>query len=141
VWGLVHGAWMVAERVGLGRALDAAPAAVGRAYTLLAVTLAWVFFRADDLPQALAYLAALFSPGGDPHGVHALSLYLDPFTATVLVAAMLGSVPWLPALRARLDEERASWATFRFLALNAVFVACAMALASNTHNPFIYFRF
>ncbi len=150
VWGLLHGGLMVIERLGLGAQLERAPVPVARAYTLLAVFLAWVVFRADDLPQALSYWQALFVPGGDPQSLHPLSLFLDPKTVGVLVVAILGSVPWMPVIRASLGREHhdrgesslsPALAAARFVAVQALLVACAMALAAGTHNPFIYFRF
>jgi len=141
VWGLLHGALMIAERAGLGARLDRAPKIAAHGYTLLAVTLTWIVFRADDLPHAAAYLAALVSPGGDPERIHALSLFLDAKVALALVLGAIGSAPWLAALQARVDVESRPWRALRFAASQAVFVACAMALASGTHNPFIYFRF
>ena len=141
VWGLLHGAWMVAERAGLGRLLERAPAPVASVYTLLAVTIAWVFFRADDLGHATGYLAALLSPGGDPEGLHPVVLFLDARVALGLAVAAVGCTPWLEALRARVDVDAAAFRAARFAGAQLVLVACAMALASSTHNPFIYFRF
>ena len=46
--------------------------------------------------------------------------------------------------RRHLDSRRKAVTHARRAAgmgLNGVLVACAMALASGTHNPFIYFRF
>jgi alginate O-acetyltransferase complex protein AlgI len=69
----------------------------------------------------------------------------------VLFASALGSVPWAPWLRARLEVPAAdgarpglrghalAWA--RVAACLAVLLLCAMKLAAGTHNPFIYFRF
>nr|MCS5635223.1 MBOAT family protein [Myxococcota bacterium] len=59
LWGLLHGAFLAAERSPLGRWLAAAPRAIQSLYTLGVVGLAWVFFRTDDLGHAVAYLAAL----------------------------------------------------------------------------------
>lgn len=137
VWGLLHGGLMLAERLGLAELLERLPSGLARAYTLIALLLAWVIFRADDLPHAGRYLAALFSPGGQ----HDLALFLDAKVALVLVAGGLGSTPWLDVLRKHLGGDSRAWGVARFAALNGVLVACAMALASGTHNPFIYFRF
>jgi len=136
-WGLLHGALMVAERLGLGALLERLPGALARTYTLTAVLLAWVVFRADDLPHAGRYIAALFSPGGEPD----LALYLDAKVGLALAAGTLGSIPWLDTVRRALGGSSTTWAAARFAALNGILVACAMALASGTHNPFIYFRF
>jgi alginate O-acetyltransferase complex protein AlgI len=141
VWGLIHGGLMVVERIGLARHLERAPRFVGHAYTLLAVTAAWVVFRCDSLGQAASYYGAMIPSGADPAGVHPVSLFLDAKVACALVAAAVGSTPWLDAVRARIDSSSVQWTLLRYVTLNAVLVACAMALASGTHNPFIYFRF
>lgn len=69
VWGLYHGAFLVVERAGLRGVLERLPAAVGHAYALLAILIGWVFFRADTLPHAIAYLqgmAGLAAIGAPP---------------------------------------------------------------------------
>ena len=52
VWGLLHGFLLVIERMGLGRLMARWPRALRHAWTLFFVMIAWVFFRADSLPQA-----------------------------------------------------------------------------------------
>lgn len=137
VWGLLHGGLMVVERLGLGSLLERLPVALARGYTLLAILLAWVVFRSDDFTHAGGYLAALVGSGGE----HDLTLFLDAKLGLALAAGVLGSTPWLEAVRRRLHGESKTWAAARFAALTGTLVACAMALASGTHNPFIYFRF
>jgi alginate O-acetyltransferase complex protein AlgI len=141
VWGLIHGALMVVERVGLENHLARLPRFASHTYTLLAVTAAWVVFRCDSLTHAAAYYGAMLTGGGDASGVHPISLFLDPKVSAALIVAAIASTPWLDTLRARIDTSGRSWLLLRYVALNAVIVACAMALASGTHNPFIYFRF
>jgi alginate O-acetyltransferase complex protein AlgI len=136
-WGLLHGGLMVAERLGLGTVLERLPGALARAYTLIAVLLAWVVFRADDATHGGRYLAALFTPAGE----YDVALFLDAKVGLALAAGALGSTPWVDAVRGRLGDRSTTWVAARFAALNGVLVACAMALASGTHNPFIYFRF
>ena len=67
IWGLMHGAYLVAYRI-YESAKTARPAlaeshfAAGawRLLTLVAVTAAWVFFRASDLHKAAAILSSMF---------------------------------------------------------------------------------
>ena len=47
------GSWCV-ERLGYGRRLETRPAPLRHAYTMLAVMVGWVFFRADSMGQASA---------------------------------------------------------------------------------------
>ncbi len=143
VWGLLHGAFIVAERAGLESLLARLPRAARILYTLGIVTLAWVFFRAENLEHALGYLVAMFSPGAAPASSHVLPLYLDSRVAWVLALALLGSTPWLPALQRRIGGTRLApgLGIMRLVGANCVLIASALALVSETNNPFIYFRF
>jgi len=148
IWGLFHGSFLVAERVGLGDAIKRLWAPVRHAYLLIVVMIGWVFFRADTLPAALAYLksmAGLTVPAPTPY---LLSWYLTPELGLALAAGAIGSMPIVPAL-ARWRDARASsarsaaWAidVAGTAALLLVLVASILQVAARTYNPFIYFRF
>jgi alginate O-acetyltransferase complex protein AlgI len=143
VWGLLHGAFIVAERAGLESLLARLPYAARILYTLATVTLAWVFFRAENLEHALGFLVAMFSPGAAAESSHVLPLYLDARVAWVFALAALGSTPWLPALQRWIGQTRLSpgLGVARLVGSNCVLIASALALVSETNNPFIYFRF
>jgi len=149
VWGLWHGGFMVLERSRLGAGLERAPVVFRRGYTLLVVLIAWVFFRADDLPHALALLSAMSSPGHAAGSAYPLALYLNGKVLFFGALAVVGSTPvWAAALR-QLSARRLAAATpasnglggLRLVASSLLLLACAMSLAAGTHNPFIYFRF
>jgi alginate O-acetyltransferase complex protein AlgI len=153
IWGMFHGLFSVIERFPLGRRLTTGPRLVAHVYTMLVVMVAWVFFRAENLPVALAYLKSMagFTPG-DAAEWH-IGLYLNPKTTLALTLGLIGSMPVIPWLRTQLDrflaEERRGallldtgvQSLVGLIILPAVFILCAMSLASGTHNPFIYFQF
>lgn len=149
-WGMLHGAFLVLERVGLSRLLMRCPSLVRHAYTLLVVMGAWVLFRSDSLSQALQFAQALI-------GVHAsdirtevlfdlqpLAAFLTPSLLLSLACALVLATPvlskswlWLSerVLPKRLQRGVESAALLSLLLLSA------MSLASGVYNPFIYFRF
>jgi alginate O-acetyltransferase complex protein AlgI len=154
VWGLYHGAFLMLERFGLGRLLDRAPRLARHAYAIFVVMIGWVFFRADSLPHALGYLAAMF----DPRRLQAPDIPLQVVAnAQVLGALVVGSlfaVPLLPALLERLRTPRAeapsdvparldtrSVHALPVAALAIAFVLSIALLVGSTLNPFLYFRF
>jgi alginate O-acetyltransferase complex protein AlgI len=140
VWGLLHGAFLVLERVGFGRVLERLPAAVGHVYTLLVVLVAWVFFRAETLPDALAYLGAMIAIGGER--ALPVATFLDREVLLTFLVALPASLPIVPALARRLgDRLGPAPALGRLAALSAVFGATVLYLVAGTYNPFIYFRF
>ncbi|THD64867.1 MBOAT family protein [Phenylobacterium sp.] len=155
VWGLYHGGFLMLERFGLGRLLDRAPRVLRHLYALLVVMVGWVFFRADDLPRALAYLAQMAQPARFFPPDAALSVILDAQTLTALVAGTLFAAPLLPALMQRLRAPRAepprpdlpgrletrSVHALPIPLLAAGFVLSVALLVGSTLNPFLYFRF
>jgi hypothetical protein len=76
-----------------------------------------------------------------------VGLHLDAHSITVLVAAIIGSTPWLPALGRRVEQgglsrlQRATAELVAHAGLAATLVLSAMELTAGTYNPFIYFRF
>ncbi len=148
VWGALHGLFLVVERSGLGALLERAPRPARHAYLLLAVMIAWVFFRAETLEHALAYLGALVGAGGDP-ALHPVRSVASPNVLLALVAGAIGATPVVPWAVARIRARDADGGPLRaaaveaagVLVLVAVLLLSAMQLAAGTHNPFIYFRF
>ena len=145
-WGLFHGGFLVLERLGLGRWLEARHTVVRRGYVLLAVMLGWVLFRSPNLAYALDCLAAMaFMQSGDAL-THTPVLWLDSVLALVLLAGVIGSTPWLPRLARSLDgpgreRPRAVFGVLGLVLLMGVFFLSALELSAGTYNPFIYFRF
>jgi alginate O-acetyltransferase complex protein AlgI len=155
VWGLFHGLFLLLERVWLGRHLPKLPVALRSAYTVLAVMVGWVFFRAQDLSQALQYVSALWMPTG----LHSLDLGMRLLLTPEAIAALLfGSFfawPVLPNILDRagvhrikrstkaVEERLDTWYVHRvpivFL-LCGLILSCAL-LVGSTLNPFLYFRF
>ena len=149
VWGLVHGTFMVVERIGLDKLLERAPRLVGNAYMLLVVLVAWAFFRVEDITGAWRYISAMF---GVHRGVVELcypELFLTNSTLLALCLGMLGAlnlhvVIWramrLPPMR-RDDVPWGAWGLARSAGTALLLVLVGMAVASSTYSPFIYFRF
>ena len=148
-WGLFHGAFLVLERAGLAALLRRAGAFARHAYVLLVVMTAWVFFRADTLPQALAFLRAMAGLGEARPTPYAVGWYLTPELGLALLAGVVGAMPVMPALAAwrgrlaaagrGLPAAALDWSATAALLL--LLVLSATQVAARTYNPFIYFRF
>ena len=124
----------------------AAGRVLSRVYTLLAVCLGFVMFRASSVSECFAVLGAMFT-GWDFSlaGDLLLARTVDTYTVIVLALSALLSLPVLDALKSRLARsggrigagaEAASYALCAVL-----LVVCASALASGGFAPFIYFQF
>lgn len=144
VWGLIHGAFLVLERVGAMRVFTATPV-VRHVYTLGVVMFAWVFFRSDSFAYALDFLHALVRQGPAP----TLGLWgaVDHETLIAFAAGCMLATPLVARRVEAVMREGASLPRLAFsaaavpAALAAIFVASTVKLAAGTYNPFIYFRF
>jgi alginate O-acetyltransferase complex protein AlgI len=146
VWGLYHGTFLVLERLGLAGAIRRLWTPLRHAYLMLVVMIGWVFFRAETLTGALAYLKAMAGMSGSVPTPIALGWYLTPELALALAAGVIGSAPIVPALgrwRDELTVRSRAWAfeAAATLALMLMFVASILQIAARSYNPFIYFRF
>ena len=138
IWGGIHGFMLAFERLqGKDSAYRHLPGPVRIAATFGVVCIAWVFFRASTLPQALAYLSAMLGMAEIPAGSAALASLMDtPYHAAMFAIAAL--VVW---------GAPQSWAFTHVLTVRRA-VACMALLAisllfmwTQTENPFLYFQF
>ena len=149
IWGLFHGTFLVVERLGLARAVKRWWPPIRHAYLLVVVMIGWVFFRAETLTAALAYVKSLAGLAAAAPTPYLATWYLTPELSLALAAGCIGSMPVVPALarwRDDLGNSRRSgfgWGLdFAGTAvLIVLLVASIMQVAARTYNPFIYFRF
>jgi alginate O-acetyltransferase complex protein AlgI len=140
VWGLLHGAALGVERLGLGERLGRAPPLVAHAWTVAILLTTWVVFRADDLSAAGHVLSAM--AGSTGAAADGLGSVATPLTVAALLVGLVA------ALRPDLDEQGASRRAgppvldaARGPALAGLLVLSAVSIIASTHHPFIYYRF
>ena len=145
-WGIFHGLFLVIERVGGRRWLGAWPAVLQHSYTLVAVSIGWVFFRSETLSEALTYCGALVGSGSRPIDLFHFGMVVRPDTVVWGIVGVLCCVPTGKAL-SRVAEHQKLCASdgaagvARIAAIATILVLVSLSLASGTHNPFIYYRF
>lgn len=149
VWGLFHGAFSFLEE--LIPSLKKLPHVILHVYTMLAVIVGFVIFRADTLSFALAYIGKMFT--GFEFSAASMSFacrQMTPFFITMLTVAVIGCGPICPltlTLRTLSEKEETLTAKENFVqaALYAAAFAllswCIIRLSGGSYNPFIYFRF
>lgn len=144
VWGMLHGSFLVLERLWLGKVLARQTRLIQHVYTLLVVTLAWVIFRADDFTQAANVIQAMFGIVDPLVKVTALSVmaYCSNTVILALVCAAIfasGASKKLNQIAQRRFAMTASVIDRAWLL--CLLILCGVSLASGAYNPFIYFRF
>src|SRR6266704_3515355 len=141
VWGLLHGSYLVIERVfrvsfeHKERASHLATRLLAGFATYAAVCVAWVFFRASDFTVAARMLGGMF--GGHPHGDAILST--REMLQIALVTAGMILVHWF------LRDSNIETAVMRLprwiVTAGWALMACAIILTQGSSNAFIYFQF
>ena len=141
VWGLLHGSYLVIERVlrvlfeHKHWANNLAVRVLAGAATYAAVCIAWVFFRASDFTIAMRMLRGMF--GGHAHGdaILATREMLEIGLVTLCMILVHSSLrdSNIETAVTRLPRwvVTAAWAL----------MACAIILTQGNSNAFIYFQF
>lgn len=140
IWGLYHGLFLVLERAFLGKVLERSGPVAGRIYTLLAVFFGWIFFRAENMAQAVSFIRNMFLPH---ESVVRLASILDGKLLTALVFGIIfcgpGQAVFKKGKAGAGEESGLSYGGIVFYM--AILWLSIMLLVNNTYNPFIYFRF
>lgn len=141
LWGVYYGILLVAERLFLGKWMKKNPWKwVNHLYTMGAVILGWVLFRAESLMVFKRWMKRLlfWEKGRTP-----LMMYADTRLFALLFLGILFCGPvqkWFPAWKKRLYREDGA-DLWDVLIMAVLMGYSTVLLVSNTYNPFIYFRF
>ena len=142
LWGLFHGVFLVLERWKLGAFLERIPQVFRHIYTLLIVMIAWVFFRAETLPEAGQYLLQMVNV------IHwnwnAVYTNINPEQVTFMILGILFSLPVVDRFTERFVENgrrKQVWNSLYLAVVGGVFILSICYMTGSGFNPFIYFRF
>jgi D-alanyl-lipoteichoic acid acyltransferase DltB (MBOAT superfamily) len=131
LWGALHGACLVGERVLRGRVN--APAWLRWAVVFHVVVLGWILFRAESLDLAGTFLARLADPG-------AATLWAPASVAAVVAVIGFQLLPPDPLERLRVRVASLPPYSLGF-GLAAVVAVVGATVPSQGVPPFIYFQF
>lgn len=153
MWGMLHGGFLVLERIGLSKLLNLLPPPIQHAYALLVILIGWVFFRIDNFFDIVVYLKSMFGFAAGNGVEYHLALYLDKQKIAALIVGIFFCMPaanLYTAAKSRIFplKNRAGAYAFQWcgmfiesLVLILIFFLSSILIASGTYNPFIYFRF
>lgn len=151
-WGMLHGLFMVVERLGFEKVLEKIPKPIANFYTIVAVMLAWVLFRSETFAGATGYWAAMFRFDGSPVQMAMFWKEMGMELQIALVIGILGALglfgylgKWVNRL---LDSKHVAAQGFSYcfhIGSAAFYVAIlffsTLYLVAGSYNPFIYYRF
>lgn len=135
LWGLYYAVLLILEKLFLLRVLEKLPKPAKHLYTLLVVMIGWALFYFEDLGALGEFMGRLWIPVPASSG----SLPLIASFLPLMAVAAFAATPIPASLAVKRDTP-----ALRFV--KAAAAACALllcvgALASQSYNPFIYFRF
>jgi len=138
IWGGIHGGMLAFERSqGRQATFLRLPRVAQVALTFVIVVFAWVFFRARDLPSAIAYCQSMLGFGAAQPGAGLIAgtIYQPYYLWSVVLAAIVtwaGIQTWDWTRRITLPKGAA---------ILALFWVSLLVMATQAYNPFIYFIF
>lgn len=154
IWGLLHGSYLAVNHWYRTKIGAVKPPFWGWFITSLAVMVAWVFFRAQDVGAALTMLKAMVGKSGAPSSWSMVSW--EPIVTIVLLAMVSLFLPNISQIM-NLTHDQPSTDANRFagkiagswlcwtpkpvwaLLLGMLFLACLGAVSQP--SPFLYFQF
>ena len=138
VWGALHGTLLAVERLAGRRPLyRMLPDGLRTTVTFAMLLVTWVFFRASDLTSALGYLRNMFGLTSATDTARLLSQVLwepSSFVAVAVAAIVTWMAPQTWDWTMRITAPKAA------TAIGLLGFAWAV-LATQAHNPFLYFIF
>jgi alginate O-acetyltransferase complex protein AlgI len=136
LWGLCHGAFMLLERSNIIPVGKIKIKGLVNIYSLFVIVTTFTIFRSPDIRFAFEYLKAMFS-FSSPQTV--LPQVYSPFNIFIFSAAIISSLP--VASYFKKISESGIYNGLRYAFSFVLLLFCFFALAGETFNPFIYFRF
>ena len=135
LWGGYYALLLITEKTFLLKWLKKIPAVFRHIYSMVAVMLGWALFYFEDLTALWSFLGKLFSPVSSADAAALILGYL-PLTAIAVLAA----TPLVKSTLSKLGNS--GFVRYgKIAAAAAAMLLCVAALASQSYNPFIYFRF
>lgn len=143
IWGLFFGVILIAEKLFLLRWIKRIPKVFRHLYVLLLVTVSFVIFHRETLPEIIACFRGMAGIAGIP-AVSTESLYYLKSYGPVLIMAIVGATPLIKTLvqKAQAQVRLRMWVHILTPVLvAALFMIVTAYLVDSSFNPFLYFRF
>ena len=145
VWGFFHGVLMSIETLLVKKDSKPPKVLVPLIWfvTMIAVVIGFVIFRADNLAYGMSYIGRMFAFETANEGYRVLMSFLTPSMIVTLVTAVIACCPLVGFINKITEGKKINkvFDVAGYVISLMLLVLCIMSLASNSYNPFIYFRF
>ena len=140
IWGVYHGFFIIIERMGFDKVLNKCKP-LAWIYTFFVVNFGWVIFRTEDILLALRYIKRMLLPWRYAELTYS---FFEIFNGRMLFTLFCGIIG-MGIFQRKLEKTtfEVKWRNnyFEILFCFVIFIFSIIYIASNSYNPFIYFRF
>ena len=140
VWGLYFGFILYFEKFFLRKLLHKLPKYICHLYTMIIVTIGWVFFDANNLSSAIEYIKVMFGFGHvtvDKLGAYLISTNIILIILSIVLATDILKKSIENIMKFFKKKDLVLIVFIEFI----IFIVSIAYLVSETYNPFLYFRF
>ena len=143
IWGVYFGVILLCEKLFLLKALGRVPKAFRHIYALLLIVIGWGIFAFEDTDKLIQNLKNMFGLGGLPFAGGKYDLFWFANNWVLLVILVIASLPLFKKLGEKLTVRLPALygCLIEPLCTAAMLIVSTAYLASNSFNPFLYFRF
>lgn len=150
IFGSIQGTALIVEGIKNGKIINSIPKVGKHVYFLLVIIISWVFFRSETVGYAIEFLKRLFLVFEAPRPeFRPFSFFMNNEILIALLAGILFSTPFVQRLLGKINASKFfkikifyfSSQMIRFSYLFALLIISMIYIASQTYNPFIYFKF
>ena len=145
IWGIWQGLFIIIEKIVNIKEIEAKYTdiqfkVIQHIYCILIFIIGWVIFRAKDMKYAFEYIRNMFGLMNinNEDIAYGFSYYAQTYEILIIIIAILCATPIFSRIK-NVENKIAKSAINVGLLL--LFILSASMIASNTYNPFIYFRF
>lgn len=139
LWGCMHGTLVILERMFLLKLLVKSKP-LSHVYLMLVIITSWLFFTVEDFSKILIYLKKMYFVSGT-EGSLPINVFMSYEQWTILILAIIFSVPWHRIITFQNSRIKQTLGYANLFFLMILFLLSIIHLASETYNPFIYYRF
>ena len=128
------------EKLWLGKLLQRLPSIISRIYALFFINLGWVIFAYDNLGKLGKTISNMFGLGGIDF-VNELTMFTVLSYGLFFLIAFVAATPVPKKLWNKLANKVKAMEIVEVVLLFLAMVLSTAFLASDSFNPFLYFRF
>lgn len=152
IWGMLHGTFLVFERLGLMQLINGLARPFRHMYALIVIMVGWVFFRAETLTDAIGFIKSMAGFAKGTGLEFNAAMFLNNEIIIIFALGIIFSMPFSKVLEKIINEVvsrakglkglfKISFYGAELFMVLFIFFICLINLAAGTYNPFIYFRF